>query len=260
MKITVLGARGSVPVEGKRFLEFGGATSCVLVETEDQAVFLDAGSGIVNTPDIGSKSISILLTHPHLDHLLGMPFFPYLARKRNIDFYCEKRFGLNAKEQLGSVFAEPLWPVRADDYAAEINYRDIADSQFAVGAVMIDCMDSVHPGGGTVYKLTFNGRSMVYATDYEYTDEKYEELVSFAKGTDLLMIDAMYTDEEASSRIGYGHSSISQALKISKECGAVNVRFVHHDPYHDDEFINKLEASIDEKNIRFARKDEVIVL
>ena len=76
MKITVLGARGSMPSEGRDFLEYGGATSCVLVETDEQAIYIDAGSGIVRTPDIGNRKISILLTHPHLDHLLGMPFFP----------------------------------------------------------------------------------------------------------------------------------------------------------------------------------------
>ena len=77
MKITILGARGSVPINGRETLEFGGATSCVLVETDEQAVFLDAGTGIIKSPDVGSRHISILITHPHLDHMIGMPFFPY---------------------------------------------------------------------------------------------------------------------------------------------------------------------------------------
>ena len=81
MKVTILGARGSIPTEGKDMLEFGGGTSCVLVESGDQAVFLDAGTGILNAPDIGDKAITILLTHPHLDHIIGLPFFPYIFER-----------------------------------------------------------------------------------------------------------------------------------------------------------------------------------
>ena len=116
MKVTILGARGSIPTEGKDMLEFGGGTSCVLVESDDRAIFLDAGTGIINAPDIGNRSITILLTHPHLDQVIGLPFFPYISEKnRRIDFYAARTGDYSAYEQLDTVYTNPLWPCRIVD-------------------------------------------------------------------------------------------------------------------------------------------------
>ncbi|MCR5739887.1 MAG: MBL fold metallo-hydrolase [Lachnospiraceae bacterium] len=260
MKLTILGARGSVPVEGKEYLEFGGSTSCILAETDDHAIYLDAGSGIVKTPDIGDKSVSVLLSHPHIDHMLGMPFFPYLACKdRRIDFYARTLGEASAGSQLDSLFSEPLWPVTVDGYACDFVCHDVT-GPFDIGDVHVEWIESVHPGGGTIYKLTHEAHSIVYATDYEYDEARVGELIDFARGCDVLFFDAMYTDEEASERKGYGHSSIAQGLEVVQRSGAKSVRFVHHDPRHDDEFLRKMESTVKSEKIRLARNNEVIFL
>ena len=260
MKITVLGARGSIPVEGREFLEFGGATSCVLIETEDQAIYLDAGSGIVRTPDIGDRAISILLTHPHLDHLVGMPFFPYLSEKdRQIDFYAPISGGMSAEEQLDHLFSEPVWPVKMGEYSSDLKCHDISGA-FDIGDVRVEFTDSVHPGGGLVYRLSSGGRSVVYATDYEYAEESSEELIRLCKGCDLLFFDAQYTDEEFGTKKGYGHSTASQGLKIMKESGAKSIRFVHHDPGHNDDMLRKMEEAVKSDSVSFARQGDIIFL
>ena len=260
MKITVLGATGSIPVEGSDHLEFGGATSCFLVETVDQAVYLDAGSGIVRTPDIGSRSVSVLLSHPHIDHILGMPFFPYLSEKdRRIDFYACKNGGLTAREQLDSLISVPLWPVTVEGYSSDFRCHDVT-GPFDIGNIHVEYIDSVHPGGGTVFKLTEDGHSVVYATDYEYDEERIGELISFAKDCDLLFFDAQYTDDEFEARKGFGHSTPAQGMLVMNESGAKSIRFVHHDPRHDDKFLKKMEDVIRSDKARFARKDEVIIL
>ena len=146
MKVTILGARGSIPTEGPEMLEFGGGTSCVLVESDDQAIFLDAGTGIINAPNVGDKEISILMTHPHLDHVLGLPFFPYIFEKgRKIGFYAGKNGILNTYEQLGTVFSNPLWPCRIEDYPSDITFHD-AEFPLQIGGFTVTGIPSVHPG------------------------------------------------------------------------------------------------------------------
>jgi len=273
LRITILGARGSIPTEGEGMLEFGGGTSCVLVEAGDQAVFLDAGTGIMNTPDVGAKQLSIFLTHPHLDHILGLPFFPYLLEKnKRIDFYAKRSGTHSAKEQVGEVLSPPLWPCSADDYPADIVFHDLT-LPVKLGDILIEGIDSNHPGGGTVYKLTCRGKSVVYATDYEYAPSKAPELVEFAKETDLLMIDGQYTAEELEGKRGYGHSTPESGIRIMKESKAKMIRFVHHDPMHTDDYLKKMEAEAvalydtsgtdnegNPRKIAFARKGEVITL
>jgi ribonuclease BN (tRNA processing enzyme) len=260
MKVTILGARGSIPTEGSEMLEFGGATSSVLVESEDQAIFLDAGTGIINAPDVGDRSISILMTHPHLDHVLGLPFFPYITAKgRRIDFYSGKNGILSTYEQLDTVYSNPLWPCKLEDYPSDIVFHDIEFPTY-IGGFTVTGIPSVHPGGGTVYRLEEKGKSIVYATDYEYYEDKVGELIEFAKDCDLLLFDAQYTEEELEKRRGYGHSTVRQGLDVMEKSGAKNIRFVHHDPKHTDEMLRKMEAEVKSEHVSFARKNEVIVL
>ena len=273
LRITILGARGSIPTEGEGMIEFGGSTSCVLIEAGDQAVFLDAGTGIMNAPDVGAGHISVFLTHPHLDHILGLPFFPYLHQKnKKIDFYAKRSGTHSAKEQVEEVLSPPLWPCCAEDYPADIVFHDLT-LPLRIGDVLIEGIASNHPGGGTVYKVTYSQKSVVYATDYEYDPQKAPELAEFARGTDLLMIDGQYTRDELEGKRGYGHSSPESGIRIMKESGAKMIRFVHHDPMHSDDFLRRMEAEAIElsgtgetgngdvtKTVAFARKDEVIIL
>lgn len=260
MKVTILGARGSIPTEGKDMIEFGGGTSCVLVENGDQAIYLDAGTGMICTPDIGDKHISVLLTHPHLDHILGFPFFPYISQKeRKIDIYAGKCGELGAFEQLEALYKNPFWPCGLKDYPSDVEFHDIA-FPMCIGAFTVTGIPSVHPGGSLVYRLEADGRSVVYATDYEYEEDKAGELTDFSRDCDLLLFDAQYTDEEFEARKGFGHSTVAQGMLIKEKSGAKNIRFVHHDPRHTDEFLCEMERPIKSATAAFARKDEVIIL
>ncbi|MBR7090771.1 MAG: MBL fold metallo-hydrolase [Lachnospiraceae bacterium] len=260
MKVTILGARGSIPTEGKDMIEFGGGTSCVLVENGDQAIYLDAGTGMICTPDIGDKHISVLLTHPHLDHILGFPFFPYISQKeRKIDIYAGKCGELGAFEQLEALYKNPFWPCGLKDYPSDVEFHDIA-FPMCIGAFTVTGIPSVHPGGSLVYRLEADGRSVVYATDYEYEEDKAGELTDFSRDCDLLLFDAQYTDEEFEARKGFGHSTVAQGMLIKEKSGAKNIRFVHHDPRHTDEFLREMERPIKSATAAFARKDEVIIL
>ena len=246
MKVTILGARGS--------------TSCVLVENGDQAIYLDAGTGMICTPDIGDKDISVLLTHPHLDHILGFPFFPYISQKdRKIDIYAGKCGELGAFEQLEALYKNPFWPCGLKDYPSDVEFHDIT-FPLGIGAFIMTGMPSVHPGGSIVYRLETDGRSVVYATDYEYEEDKVGELIEFSRDCDLLLFDAQYTDEEFEARRGFGHSTVAQGMFIKEKSGTKNIRFVHHDPRHTDDFLRMMESPIKSATAAFARKDEVIIL
>ncbi len=258
IKITVLGARGSIPTEGENMLEFGGATSCILAQAGGHALFIDAGTGIMQTPDLGDEKISLLLTHPHLDHIIGLPFFPYISNsEKRIDFYACQSDVLSARGQLDKFFAPPLWPCTIEDYPSTIVIHDI-DFPLTIGEFTVDGIPSVHPGGGTVYRVGYKGRSFVYATDYEYMEDRIGELIDFSMDTDLLFFDAQYTDEEFERRKGFGHSTVKQGMEVAKECRAKAVRFVHHDPRHSDEFLRGMEKSVKSETVSFARRGEVI--
>ena len=259
MKLTVLGARGSMAISGIEDSIYGGATSAYLLETKDQAIFLDAGTGLLDAPEVGEKKVSILLTHPHADHMLGLPMFYYFFRKgRKVDLYAVPRGGLSAKEQVEKLISPPLWPVSLDVYPGEVEFHDIT-GPFSLGDVQVDLMESNHPGGSAIYGLNRGGHRIVYATDFEHTEEKLKELAEFSQDASLVLYDGQYTEEEYPKRKGFGHSTQEKGLELQKMSGAKKVMIVHHDPYHTDEELARMEEAFPADRIVFAKEKASIV-
>lgn len=264
MKITVLGTRGSMAVAGSKFQEFGGATSCYLIETNENAVYLDAGSGIMNSPYIPDKKISIFLTHGHLDHLLGFPFFPMISEKdREIYFYSILRNEMSAKDQVDHIFSGSAWPLKMEHYPSKLIYKDLDQTgEVLLSDIKLSWMEGNHPHGSSIFKVEADGSCVVYATDYEHTDESDERLIEFAKDCDLLIYDGQYTEEEYKTRVGFGHSTKEHGLEILSKCNAKQLWFTHHDPMHSDGMLKLEETKLQkrDKRIHFARAGEVIEL
>lgn len=263
-RITVLGARGSVPVEGKNFEIYGGATSCFRVQAGNEEIYLDAGSGIVNAKSEKNSRITILLTHLHLDHIVGLPFFSTLGETgRSIDIYADKRAGLMSKDAVDRLISPPFWPIKIKDYPAKVEIHNLPDKKFFIGDVAVETMEGTHPNGSTIYKLSYRGKSIVYATDFEHIPkEKCEVLTKFAADCDLLLYDAQYTEEEYKRCQGFGHSTASNGLKVAEKAGVSKLMLVHHAPWRTDKELSEMEKEFawNNKNIMFAKIGDEIFL
>ena len=251
MRITVLGCRGSMPMVQKEMQEFGGDTSCYQVESQDEFLFLDAGSGLTHASLPEHKPIYILISHPHVDHLLGLPMFPGLyQRDRKVILYGTAAGGLSLEEQVTRLMGPPLWPVALYQYPADVQFQEICFPCF-IGPFTIESMPSCHPGGSLVFRVSSGGKSIVYATDFEHTEEKMRELSVFAAGTDLLLEDVSGIRTKGS----FGHSTAEAGKRVQLESGAGRLLLIHHDPRHTDDFLKKQEKAL---GVQFARQGEVI--
>ncbi len=257
LRITMLGARGSVPVSGSQFDKFGGATTCYMIEEDDQVIFLDGGSGIVNAPDIDpEKEVSVLLTHLHLDHVLGLPFFPELTKPgRKITLYGENKNKKTVSMELDELFSSSFWPLKLFEYPADLTCREIK-MKFSLGDVLVECIQLNHPGGSLGFSLKSKGKKIVVLSDHEYS--KRTDIYSFSKGADLILFDAQYTDEEYESHRGFGHSSIGMAIDFAEKVKAKKMLIIHHDPHHEDDFLNNIQEGLYGKNIFLARQGEIL--
>ena len=200
--ITVLGTRGSLPVSGKDFLRFGGATTCFLVRMDGELILLDAGTGMARIPKdvLGAPQISLLLSHPHVDHMQGIPMCPYLSQKTaNLSVYAAEHGGLNTESQILAFFSPPLWPINPTMMPGKSIFHDMKEA-FRIGDVLVEFMEGVHPGGVSLFKLTGSRKTLVFATDCTLTDELRPKLQEFAEGCDVLMIDGQYSDDEWKGR------------------------------------------------------------
>lgn len=262
--VTILGARGSVPVSGSEFSRYGGATTCVLVRFGGQYIALDAGTGILSLPKaaLRSKELTLLLSHPHADHLLGLPMCPYLLRpEAQLNVYAAPHGGLDAQEQVCRLLSPPLWPVGPKAFPASVHIRNLPPV-LRLGDVTVDVLEGVHPGGVSVFRLEAGGKRVVFATDCSLRDDFAPRLAEFARGCDLLLCDGQYSQREWAKKPGYGHSSWTAAARLAKKCGAKRLRIIHHDPFRTDEKLDAAAAKLRAKNPDhdFAKEGEEIRL
>ena len=263
--LRVLGARGSVPVSGERYARFGGQTTCFFLRLGGTPVILDAGSGLM---DVGAclqpeeTQASLLLTHPHADHLLGFPLCPPVMRPGfRLDVFAATRYGLSAEEQIGAYMSPPLWPVEPKHLPGDIEFHELTEHQ-QVGAVAVQTMEGIHPGGVSILRLSCGEKSVVLATDCTLTDTLLPMLAEFASGCDLLLCDGQYSPAEWELRSNFGHSTWTAAALLGQLSGAKETRIIHHDPGHDDAFLLAAEDALRREYPRcaFAREGEEVLL
>lgn len=242
--VTILGARGSMPVSGARFMRYGGATVSVAVRLNGQAIVLDAGTGLLSLPDafLREPTLPLLLTHLHLDHLLGLPMCPYMLRPgARLDLYAAPRSGETLQRTLARLYAPPVWPVGVEQLSAEIRMHELPET-LDLGGVRVDTMEGVHAGGVTLFRLSAGSKRVVFATDCTFTDELLPRAAEFARDCDLLLADGQYSEAEWPSRAAFGHSTWMTAALLGTLSGAKHVRVLHHAPDHDDDTLDAAAA------------------
>ncbi len=274
---SVLGTRGSGPVSGENQREYGLATSCYVVETKDALIYLDAGSGMASADadcDREGKQVVVLLTHPHTDHLLGLPFLPALHDpKETVTLMAAKHGEMGAKQQVDRLYSPPLWPCLMEDLPAKLVYRDLVMSKktetFQIGDVTVEFMEGNHPGGSTVYALSYEGKRLVYATDFEHLDllpeiqpnkapvacgdTAWKRLAEFSGDADLILYDAPYTDAEYEEKKGFGHSTMEKAVELQNLTKAKRVLISHYEPRRTDDDLRSLEQKYANPHVLFTR-------
>ena len=254
MKVTLWGTRGSVATPGPETMRYGGNTSCVEVLGRDGTLLvLDAGTGIRRLGDsVGPEitRIDLLLTHLHMDHILGMGFFDPLFRDDlDIHVWGPSTITLDLRDHLNRYLSPPLFPVRLRDLACNLELHDVIPLRsFSIGEVEVQTRLVCHPGPTVGYRIECGGASTTYLPDHEPAlgaDEYLGEHdwipgIDLAEGVDLLIHDAQWSAEEYPRFVGWGHSSLPQALDFATAAGVKRLVPFHHDPTHSDEMLDRL--------------------
>ena len=245
------GVRGSIACPEQAYARYGGNTSCVQLDLGGEQVILDAGTGIRGLGrqllEQGKRKATLLLTHVHWDHKVGFPFFKPLYSEA-----CAMQImagGLQStggiREVLSGQMAAPNFPVPIDALHADLDFQDfVAGDSFALSrTVGVKTARLNHPDGATGYRVEHAGKALCYVTDTEHMPGRRDEhVLSLIEGADLVIYDSTYTDAELPSRIGWGHSTWQEGVRLSQQAGAKRLAIFHHDPDHDDAFMDQLEA------------------
>lgn len=261
--VTVLGTRGAAPMAAPDYMEYGGNTSCVAVEWPGGLAVLDAGSGLLHLNAARARRVHILLSHLHLDHILGLPGLSLLHDPQaEVHLYGQAQEGPGLRAYLERVFGPPYWPLGLGEVQASLTVHELTPGvPFCLeGGLNVATLPSCHPDQSLIYRLDGAGRSLVYTPDCELTREMVLPLTDFARDCGLLIWDANYT--EADLRRGWGHSTWEQGLSLAQAAGAARVLMTHYDRSYTDSFLQAQERLARQKSSAciFAREGMVIAL
>jgi phosphoribosyl 1,2-cyclic phosphodiesterase len=246
------GVRGSVCASGPGYREFGGHTPCVEVRCGERLFIVDAGTGLTALgTQLGTdapKECDILLSHLHLDHIGGLPFFkPALIGDRLIRTHCGNLGGQSAKAALERVYSPPIFPVRLDQLPSRfehVGFKAGETLRFGDGH-RVDTQPLKHPDGATGYRFAHGGRIVCYISDIEHGEAwPPEDLVRFVAGADLVIYDGMFSEEEYPRCRGWGHSTWEKGVALCRAADAKALAIFHLHPAHDDAFLRAAEAEM----------------
>jgi phosphoribosyl 1,2-cyclic phosphodiesterase len=251
LSLTILGARGSMPVAGPDFIRFGGKTTSFVISAASTSLILDCGTGIVDAVDLDvSGRWHILLSHYHHDHLQGLHFFkPLYSEGNEFTFYGLPPDGLTLEETISATFAPPFFPIALEETPSTHRFVELSEGVFSIGDIDIDVARLHHPQGVAGYRFMHGGKSIVVATDHEAGDEQGDAaFAGLVEDADVLIHDAQYTSEDYEPHRGWGHSTWGDAVDTARQLGVKRLILTSHDPSRTD---TDIEAIVGEARRRF---------
>ena len=252
--MTFWGVRGTLPVSGEKSLKYGGNTSCVSLEfPRGQFFIFDGGSGI---KPLGNALMAehrrrikatFFISHPHWDHINALPFFaPLYIQGNEFEILGAHQGDLSMVELISAQMAAPYFPITLSEFGARVYFRDLKEGEIEVDGIRVRTKLLSHPGRCLGYRVEYGGRSICYVTDNEmflkespyYNWHYLEKLAEFCAGTEVLITDSTYTDEEYKTKEGWGHSCISEVAKLAHNANVKTLYLFHHDPDQNDDAID----------------------
>jgi phosphoribosyl 1,2-cyclic phosphodiesterase len=248
------GVRGSIACPGAPTVRYGGNTSCIEMMVGDHRLIFDGGTGL---RELGVSLLrhmpleaNLFFTHSHWDHIQGFPFFvPAFVKGNRFNIYgAIAPNGSTIEQRLNDQMLHPNFPVPLQIMGADLKFHDIEIGETVkIGDVVVENALLNHPGESVGYRVSCQGKVAAYITDTEHFPDRLDEnVLMLARDADVMIYDATYTDNEyndpKSSKVGWGHSTWQEGVKIAQAANVKTLVIFHHDPAHDDDFMDQVAA------------------
>ena len=250
------GTRGGIAVAGQQSQRYGGNTSCVEVRCGNHLLILDAGTGLRALGDAlreegGPVDADLLLTHTHLDHILGLAFFvPLTWPTTRLRLFGAHVPLPDLRAALAISLSPPLMPNLWHPLETGMTIAALKTGRRCMlhPGLGVTAENLRHPGGAVGFRIEWQGLSVAYVTDTEHVVGTQDAAVlRLARNADLFIYDTSYTDEEFPTRIGWGHSTWQQGVQLADAAGARQLVLFHHDPWRTDDQIDAIVAAAAER-------------
>ena len=234
MRLDLIASGGWIPTSERE-------TCCLLARDGDHALIIDAGTGIatlVEHPELleGVRQVDILLTHFHLDHVIGLAYLPGLALDARPRLFGpgSELYGRPTEEILGRLIGPPLFGAEVSDLLDSCG--ELREGTQQLDGFAITCRaQRRHPDPTLAIRL---GDELAYCTDTAVDEGNVE----FARGTRVLAHEAWCTEEAPADKAG--HSSAREAATIALRAGVRSLVLIHVNPLGDPAALEREAAAV----------------
>ncbi|HVM15683.1 MAG TPA: MBL fold metallo-hydrolase [Egibacteraceae bacterium] len=217
-------------------------------------ILLDFGSGL---PDVDPTDSSVsqttgrivaFVSHLHLDHVIGLPFFPPLHQEgTELDIYGPPQPSGSLADAFAALIRPPFFPLQLADVRATVRFHEVFEDDLAVGGVKVKVRPVPHLGPTVGYRFEQDGFAFAYVSDHQAPpsfEGVSDPVLELCDGVDVLIHEAQYTHEEFARKPDWGHCTPAYALLVAKESVARCLCLYHHDPRRSDEELDSILADI----------------
>jgi ribonuclease BN (tRNA processing enzyme) len=251
MRVTFLGVRGSFPCPSPINRRYGGNTASVALHLDGEApLLLDLGTGLPQLDASEGRTggrpfrASALVTHLHLDHVQGLPFFPPVHEPgTQLDVYGPRQSAGSLRDAFALLVDPPYFPVPLDEILGDIRFHEVCRDELEIGSARVTVRPVPHLGPTVGYRIAWGGGTLAYVSDHQAPpgfDHVDEAVLELCDGVDLLIHEGQYTPKEFPAKADWGHSTIDYAVRVATEAGARRLCLFHHDPWRSDDDLDAL--------------------
>jgi phosphoribosyl 1,2-cyclic phosphodiesterase len=262
LRINFCGVRGSTPAPGIEFVRYGGHTSCLALAHDGAptpTLILDAGAGLQRVSSLlGGAPFdgTILLTHLHWDHVLGLPFFAAAdnPQARVSVLLPDQQNSEDAASVLAGMMSPPYFPIEPMQLRGEWKFETIAPGERQIEGFSVLAREIPHKGGRTFgYRISDGHSTLTYMPDHCPTTlgpgedgfgEYHPAAIELASNVDVLVHDAQLLPEELAAEADFGHAVADYAVALAKRAGARSVVLFHHRHDRTDDALDALAGRL----------------
>ena len=252
------GVRGGIPTPGRETKRYGGNTACVEMRVGGKRLIFDGGTGLrvlgKNLLQQMPVEAHLFFTHCHWDRIQGFPFFSpaFIPGNRFHIYGATASNGASIKQCLSDQMLLQYFTVPLQVMQSDIQFHYLAPGKTVVTlddvTVETACLNESRRTIG--YRVSWRGHSAVYATDTEHLpDSPNQALLDLARGAELLIYNTSYNTEQECynpmlSQVCHQYAPWQAAMEVVASTGVQRVVLSHHNPDHDDDFLEQVKDFI----------------